>query len=288
MYHSWNIHRFMRYLIFDMLLIVTAMLLTFAGKRHFMAAGTQDGITMPILMYHSVASLPENDYCITPETFEQDLIYLKKNGYETVSPEQLIAYTNGTGELPCQPVMLTFDDGFYNNYSLVLPLLEKYDMCAVISIVGIFTDVYAPDAPHNDMFSYLTWDDLQDVLNSGRISLGSHTYDMHSNTERPGCAKLSYETEEAYHEILTADMMLLQSRFQQELLYQPVVFTYPYGFICDESVPVIRECGFLITMNCLEKTNIITKDPACLYGLNRFNRFGNCETSAFMQRLTAE
>ncbi len=288
MYHSWNIRRFVRYVIFDTILILAALLLTCAGKLHFAAVGTHDGISLPILMYHSVTDLPERDYCVTPETLENDLIYLKQHGYETVSPEQLIAYTRGIGELPSQPVMITFDDGFYNNYSIALPLLEKYDMCAVISIVGIFTDIYAPDAPHNDLYSYLTWDDLQQALDSGRLSLGSHTYDLHSNGERPGCAKLSYETEEAYQEMLYGDLSLLQSRFWEELQYQPVVFTYPYGFLCDESKPVIRECGFLITMNCLEKSNIITKDPACLYGLNRFNRVGNCDTYTFMHKLTED
>lgn len=288
MYHSWNIRRLLRYVVFDIILIVAALLLTCAGKRHFTAVGTQDGVEVPILMYHSITDLPENDYSISPQTFENDLIYLKQNGYETVSPEQLIAYTNGTGDLPLHPIMLTFDDGFFNNYSIALPLLEKYDMCAVISIVGIFTDIYAPDAPHNDIYSYLTWEDLQAALDSGRITLGNHTYDMHSNEERAGCAKKSYETEADYHETLLHDLSYLQNRFQEKLNYQPVVFTYPYGFLCDESKPVVRECGFLITMNCLEKTNIITRDQACLYGLNRFNRCGNCETAVFMQRLTAE
>lgn len=285
MYHSCHIRRFLRYVIFDLLLILGALLLTHAGKRYFAVSGAPEGIDLPILMYHSVAALPEGDYCITPETFASDLRYLRDAGYTTVLPEDLIAYTNGTGELPSHPVMLTFDDGFYNNYSVVLPLLEEYDMCAVISVVGIFTDVYAPDAPHQDTYSYLTWSDLQALLDSGRICLGSHTYQMHSNRERQGCAILPGETEETYHTLLYQDIAFLQTRFRQELDYQPIVFAYPYGFLCDESKPVLRECGFAVTMNCLEQTNCITRDPDCLYGLNRFNRYGNCDTETFMTRL---
>ncbi len=103
------------------------------------------------------------------------------------SAAELIRYVNGTGDLPEQPILLTFDDGFYNNYSLALPLLEQYNMCAIVSVVGQFTDELAPESPHEDSYSYLTWEDLQALLDSGRVELGSHTYQMHSHTDRCGC-----------------------------------------------------------------------------------------------------
>lgn len=184
MYHSWNLRRLLRYLALDTALVLAAILLTHLGKHHFSAADSAGGVSLPVLMYHSVAPVPERQYCVTPETLESDLRYLQAHGYETVSPEELVAYTNGNGTLPEKPVMLTFDDGLYNNLSLVLPLLETYDMCAVVSVVGIFTDEYAPDAPHNDVYSYLTWEDLKQMHDSGRITLGSHTYDMHENGTR--------------------------------------------------------------------------------------------------------
>lgn len=284
MYHSWKIRRFLRYAIFDFALILAALLLTHIGKQHFAAVENPGGILLPVLMYHSVADLPESDFCITPQTFEQDLQYLKENGYESVSAEELVAYTTGTGRLPERPVMLTFDDGLYNNYSIVLPLLEKYDMCAVVSVVGIFTDIYAPDSPHVDAYSYLTWDDLRIMADSGRIEFGNHTYDLHTNTERSGCARKNWESEEIYHEILSQDLLHLQSRFQEELHQQPIVFAYPYGFLCDESKPVLLDTGFQVTLTCLERPNFITRDPACLYGLNRYNRTGGCSTEVYMTK----
>ena len=288
MYHSWNLRRLLRYLAFDTALVLAAILLTHAGKQHFSAADSPvNGIFLPVLMYHSIAEIPEAPYCVTPQTLEADLCYLQEHGYETVSPEELIAYTEGTGELPEKPVMLTFDDGLYNNFSLALPLLETYDMCAVISVVGIFTDVYAPDAPHNDVYSYLTWKDLEKLNDSPNITLGSHTYNMHENGERKGCAKTGQETEEQYHDALYADLSLLQTRFQEELHIQPEVFAYPYGFVCAESKPVLADLGFRITLTCLEKPNLITRDPSCLYGINRYNRPGNCSTAEIMARVFA-
>lgn len=288
MYHSWNIRRFLRYAAFDLALILAAILLTHAGKQHFKAVDSAGGVSLPILMYHSVTDMPETEYCISPETFRQDVQYLHDHGYETVSAEALIAYTEGSGFLPSKPIMLTFDDGFYNNLSIVLPILEEYDMCAVVSIVGAFTDVYAPDAPHNDVYSYLTWDDLHQAQESGRIELGNHTYDMHTNAQRKGCSKLEWESEETYNTILYQDVSLLQSRFLEELKMQPTIFAYPYGFISEESKPVLKECGFRITLTCREKPNFITRDPACLYGLNRYNRPGNCSTEQYMTRVLSE
>lgn len=288
MYYSWNIRRFLRYAAFDLALVFAAVILTQIGKQHFSAVDSTGGVALPVLMYHSVAELPETDFCITPETLEQDLQYLQANGYETVSAEALIAYTEGTGTLPPKPVMLTFDDGLYNNLSLVLPLLETYQMYAVVSVVGIFTDIYAPDAPHNDVYSYLTWDDLYQMQMSGRIDLGNHTYDMHENGQRRGCAKQEWESEETYHAAFTEDLSLLQTRFQEELHMQPLVFAYPYGFVCEESKPVLEELGFRITLTCLEKPNFITKDPSCLYGMNRYNRPGNCSTETYMARVLCD
>jgi peptidoglycan/xylan/chitin deacetylase (PgdA/CDA1 family) len=265
----------------DLLLILLAFFLTHNQQY----ANAEEAVTLSVLMYHSVTAGEESDYRIQPATFAADLAYLQRNGYTTVSAAQLVAYTNGTGDLPEKPVLLTFDDGFYNNYSEALPLLEQYDMCAVISVVGTFTETLAPAAPHVDAYSYLMWEDLRAVLDSGRIELGSHTYALHNNAERCGCAISEEETESDYHDMLLSDLGLLQSQFQSELQIQPFVFAYPYGFLCPESNSVLQELGFLVTLNCREATNQIVRDPACLYGLNRFNRYGNCDTEIWMQRL---
>ncbi|MCD8220550.1 MAG: polysaccharide deacetylase family protein [Ruminococcus sp.] len=161
MYHSWNFRKLLRYAVLDLALILAAVFLTHFGREHFAAVNRTGGVFLPVLLYHSVTDLPETDFCISPETFESDLQYLQENGYETVSTEDLIAYTAGTGTLPPKLVLLTFDDGLYNQISTVLPLLEAYHMCAIVTVVGAFADVFAPDAPHNDAYSYLTWQDLQ-------------------------------------------------------------------------------------------------------------------------------
>ncbi len=82
--------------------------------------------------------------------------------------------------------------------------------------------------------------------------------------------------------------MRLQDGFRGVLGTSPVVFTYPFGAVSRESLPVLRDCGFLMTLTCRELPNYITRDPNCLYGIGRYNRSGLTSTEAFMERLTKE
>ena len=93
-------------------------------------------VSLPVIMYHSVCEKEPSPYTVTPRQLESDLSWLSDNGFESVTAEQLISYTRGVGKLPEKPVLITFDDGFYNNLSLALPLLEKYDMTAVELLIS--------------------------------------------------------------------------------------------------------------------------------------------------------
>ena len=240
---------------------------------------------LPVLMYHSVRRGPESDYAVTPDTLEADFLTLLSFGWETVSPEQLIRFVRDGMPLPEKPVLLTFDDGFYNSLSYVLPLLEKYDLCATVNVVGSFTTELAEADSHQPAYSYLTADDLRKLQQSGRISFGNHTNRMHSRSERQGCAIMPGESERDYHALLYADLAAVQELFERTLHEIPVVFAYPYGFYCPESEPVLKQLGFAVTLSCTEGINCLTDDPDCLYGLRRYNRSGNLTTEAFMSRI---
>ena len=117
-------------------------------------------VKMPVLMYHSIHSNPKKagDYVITPEALERDLQYLQQQGYTTVVMSDVIAYVQQGTPLPEKPVMLTFDDGYYNNYLNAYPLLQKYQMRAVISIIVGETDKYSGLDENKEHYSHLTWE----------------------------------------------------------------------------------------------------------------------------------
>lgn len=246
----------------------------------------EEPIPLPVIMYHSIYTDTPTEYAVTAEQVEADLQWLKNNGYQTVTAEQVIAYTRHRGNLPEKAVMITLDDGFYNNLSVLVPLLEKYDMTAVVSVVGSYVDNNAIKDPHNPQYSYLTWEDIDELVSSGRIETGNHTYGMHSLYDgRIGCSRNNGETEEEYHKALTEDIQQLQGEFRENIGFSPVVFTYPFGSVSRESLPVIRDSGFLMTLTCREQMNYITREPNCLYGIGRYNRSGLYTTEEYMARL---
>ena len=285
MYRCYNSKRLRFLLVIDAAVLTIWMLCSAAVKAW---QEPPEGVFLPVIMYHSITDNANGDYQVSPALFEQDLRYLKSQGYETVSVADLVAYTEGTADLPEHPVMLTFDDGFYNNLSAALPLLERYDMCAVVSIVGEYTEVRAANDPHVERYSYLTWEDVNELLASGRIEIGSHTWNLHSNNERAGCSIMYGEDPNSYTAMLRDDLNHVQEQATEKTGCTPTVFAYPYGFICRESIPVLKELGFVCTLTCYEKPNYITRDSDCLYGLFRYNRTPGLTPETFFARALSQ
>ena len=129
---------------------------------------------------------------------------IRDSGYTAVTISDLIAYQEGRKELPQKPIMITFDDGYYNNYSYAFPLLKKYDMKAVISVIGRYTDEYSASMEKmNNNYSQLTWDQIREMMDSGYVEFANHSYDMHSDTTRRGVKKKYQEATGEYRMAIT-------------------------------------------------------------------------------------
>ncbi|MDD6060491.1 MAG: polysaccharide deacetylase family protein [Ruminococcus sp.] len=292
MYKCYNPKHFFELLFIDAIVFILCAVFFCVGKAVLKSSAdnsSEPPVFLPVIMYHSICERNPNEYIVTPQQAESDLTWLKEHGYTSVSAQQLIKYTHGKGSLPDKPVLITLDDGFYNNLSEFLPLLEKYDMNAIISVVGKYTNDNASADPHIPSYSYLTWNDISELLDSNRIEIGNHTYDLHSiKTERNGCAKLPHETNQEYVDLFTADIGRLQSEMIQNTEFEPIVFAYPFGSISAESLPILKDFGIMMTLTCYEKPNYITREPDCLFGINRYNRSGFYSTEEFMQKITSE
>ncbi|MBQ9898249.1 MAG: polysaccharide deacetylase family protein [Ruminococcus sp.] len=291
MYECCNFRRFVRLLILDAVIFSLCAVFFLIGRSMIGSAeeNAAKPVPLPVIMYHSVREGQPGQYSVTPEQLGDDLSWLAENGFTSVTAQELIGYTLGENELPERPVLITFDDGFYNNLSAALPLLEKYDMYAVVSVVGSYTEKLAAADPHSPAYSYLTWEDIAELAASGRVEIGDHTYDMHSlYNGRRGCGRVPGEDAEDYALALRADIGLMQTELHEHLGCAPVVFAYPFGEVSPESVPVLRELGFRMTLTCRERVNLITRAPDCLFGLSRFNRSGLYSTGEFMELLTKD
>ena len=138
MYRCCNMKKLVKIIVCDVAVIIAAIVITIAGKGKWRAFNEQsdEAVFVPIIMYHSVKEHTgyDGDYAVSPETVENDLKYLKDSGYTSVSVSDIADYVYYNKPLPEKPVVITADDGFYNNYSDLLPIIEKYDMKATVSV----------------------------------------------------------------------------------------------------------------------------------------------------------
>ncbi len=256
-----------------------------AAARSAVAA---KGISLPIVMYHGMLEEKNRQgvYVVSPELFESDLSYLKEHGYTAVVVQDLIDYVDSGKPLPEKPVMLTFDDGYYNNYLYAYPLAKKYGMKIVISPIGIYTDRDSLTEEDHALYSHITWDQIREMMDSGYVEFQNHSYNLHGTAQsgRLGAQKRKSESVGTYRALLEGDLSRMQREMTEQTGYTPTAFVYPYGIVSRESVPVVKSMGFQATMNCENRRNRITDDPDCLFGMGRFLRTTGVSSEKFFSR----
>lgn len=236
-----------------------------------------DSVKLPVIMYHSLLrdEKLQNDYTISPTLFENDLKYLTENRYTTVVVKDLTDYVYGKKSLPEKCIMLTFDDGYYNNYYYALPLLEKYNCKAVVSPIASVSEKFTETKDISVTYGHITFDDIKEMSDSGYVEIQNHSYDMHSLKSRKGVSQKSGESDETYKSALTEDVVKAQTLLENATGKKPTCFVYPFGAKNDLTEKLIKEMGFSCTLTCTEKPNIITKNPDSLYELGRYRRDRN-------------
>lgn len=141
-------------LLFAVIAAVVELNIYFAGSR------------VMVYMYHSVSqepiSLDEAELSVLPEQLEKQLAYFNSRGIETVFATELPDIDENVGP---RRVVLTFDDGYEDNYTVLFPLLKKYDCKATVFMVtGCI-----------DLPGYLTAEQIREMTESGLVSVQSHT-----------------------------------------------------------------------------------------------------------------
>jgi len=260
--------------------------LVFAAVFTVSAATAEEGAEIPVVMYHSVLKdeARHGKYVIAPEEFESDLDYLEKHGYTTILISDLIAYTKG-GELPEKPILLTFDDGYYNNYLYAFEIAKKHNVKFVISPIGYFADFYTESGERNAYYTHATWDELREMADSGLVEVQNHSYDLHKNANgRTGVKKASGETEAQYEQRLTEDLLRAQNAIEEHVGARPTTMVYPFGAVSKATPGIVKKLGFSATLTCEERTSRVTRDPESLYGLGRYLRVSGVTSREFFEK----
>lgn len=246
------------------------------------AAAGREEVELPVVMYHAVLKdeARHGRYVISPAEFENDLTYLEQHGYTTVLIGDLIAYTQG-GSLPEKPILLTFDDGYYNNYLYAFEIAKRHRAKFVISPIGCWADHYTETGEKNAYYTHATWEQLREMADSGLVEVQNHSYDLHKNGV--GVKKRSGETEEQYQNRLTEDLQKAQSAIETHIGAAPTALAYPFGAVSSSTLALVKKLGFSCTLTCEEKTSRITAEPDSLYGLGRYLRISGISSQEFFE-----
>lgn len=178
----------------------------------------------PVLMYHAVGNEEGEDWpkslIMKPELFEAHLRYLKEQGYTIVTVAEL-ADRLQSGQSVDKYVALSFDDGYKNNYSVVLPLLQKY--AAKGSFFVINRDI-GDDLHMNEQ-------EIKGLIAAG-MELGSHTYSHNPLAKIPE-KYLVWETD--------TSRFWLKKKFDGYIVR---TLAYPNGSYNDKVIAAAQKYGF--------------------------------------------
>jgi peptidoglycan/xylan/chitin deacetylase (PgdA/CDA1 family) len=187
---------------------------------------------IPVLMYHQVVektpAASKYNIHVTRMDLEKQLRSLRARGFQPVTFEDLL-----TRRIPDKPVILTFDDGYENNYGQLFPLLRQYGMKAVVYILGNrkhrnnFWDI-----PQGEPEAALLKDSqIREMSESGLVEFGAHSLN-HARLTQLKPQAVQKEVEGSKQSI-------------EKLLGKPVLsFAYPYGLYNEPIKKITKEAGY--------------------------------------------
>lgn len=178
---------------------------------------------IPVIGYHSIGYDPtgKNPLVVSPEKLKEQLQKLVEKGYTTLTMEQVENYLINNQPIPAKSVLLTFDDGYEDNYTNAFPILKEFNMNATIFVIPGYLDGGV----------YLSRDQVKEMSDSGLIDIESHTYSHKRLNE------LSYD--EQLNELVTSKKAL------SDLTGKEVTaIAYPEGLYNDDTLKAVAEAGY--------------------------------------------
>lgn len=214
-------------------------------------------VKVPILVYHYVEYVKDErdtirkSLTITPHVFENQLKTLVRAKYHFITARALGEYLEGSKNLPQNPVILTFDDGYEDFYTDIFPFLHKYHVVATQYLISDF--INQPN--------YMNIEQIKEIRTSGLVEFGSHTM-LH-----PNLASLDEKT--ASKEIWESKEKL------EKLLSLPVVsFAYPYGGYNEQTPTFVKNAGYKTAVTTKGGVEVRQENKFLLFRIHPGNRTG--------------
>jgi peptidoglycan/xylan/chitin deacetylase (PgdA/CDA1 family) len=242
--------------------------LTLPSDVHLLPAPLAAPVKVPVLLYHYVEFVKDKgdtirqSLDIIPPIFENQIKTLLSDGYTFITFNEFADYLDGIAALPNKPVILTFDDGYGDFYTDVMPILFKYKVKAVAFIITGFLD------KHN----FMTTNQLKFVASSGLVEVAAHTV-HHVNLRSVGEK--------------VADMEIGDSKTELESIIGKRVhtFAYPYGDFNEMAIRLVKKAGYRTGVSVVEGSMHSEQDRYFVYRLRPGARTGK-ELTGWIENLT--
>jgi len=222
---------------------------------------------VPILTYHDIETVSKGRFAITSELFEQQLRYMKENGYTAITLAELDRFLRYEQPMPRKAVVITIDDGYKSAKNIVVPLLKKYGFPATFFI---YTDFIGGGR------NALTWDEVRELKAQGfEVQAHSKTHNnlaVSPPNESPADRAARLEGE------IVSTKQLMEKRLGGEVRY----FAYPYGGFDPEVVAKVKAAGYQIGFGAKKGSNPFFIDR---YRLKRYSVFMEKDLTRFVQML---
>lgn len=217
------------------------------------------------IAYHAVQDdVADQTYlAVRTDQLVAQLHWLQQSGYQAVSVEQILAAQKGGPALPPKAILLSFDDGYRDFYTRVIPLLRSFNWPAVLAPVGSwlltpadqqvdFGDVKSPRA------MFLNSAELRQAARSPLVEIGAHTFKSHMGSQGNPQGNLMprianhlylpelqrYETSEEFKIRVREDVRAITRTVTETTGRKPRVWVWPYGRASGEALQVMREEGY--------------------------------------------
>jgi len=209
-------------------------------RRPWNLSGVEPGgfQLVPVLTYHNLAPQARGRLVLAAKTFEEQMRYLKDQGYRVVSIRELLEFNALRRQLPRKTVVLTFDDGYKSFKEYAYPVLKELGFTATLFI---YTDFMGAR-------SALSWEELRDLAKEG-FDIQAHSKTHSDMRRKPG------EPADEFLRRLQAELVQPQALFQRQLGGPRDILAYPYGSHSDEVVAKAREAGYVAAFDVRRQGN---------------------------------
>lgn len=212
---------------------------------------------VPILCYHDIGPVAKGRLLIGEKTFQEQMRYLKDNGFRTVTLGEYHEFLNQKRQLPKKTVMVTFDDGYKSFMRHAYPILKELGFTATLFV---YTDYLGAGG------NALTWPDLKKLSEEG-FQIEAHTKSHGDLRRGPG------ETVNSHQERLRNELEVPLPLFQKNLGNEVKFLAYPYGAQNEEVVERTRKAGYLAAFTVRPQSSYAFIDPYRIHRVQIFSEF---------------